>query len=104
MKLDLYTKIILTIIAGCLVWICVKDIAFSNPVHAQQVQRVFITGYNSELNSLGFPVRITRSEGSLSVLVTGIARGKTNYEPFELLPWQPLPVMSVSPTPSPTPK
>jgi len=29
MKRDLYTKVVLTIIAICLVWICIKDITLS---------------------------------------------------------------------------
>jgi hypothetical protein len=29
MKIDRYTKIILTVIAICLIWICIKDISLS---------------------------------------------------------------------------
>ena len=34
MKLDLYTKTLLTIIALCLIWICVKDVQFVSSTHA----------------------------------------------------------------------
>jgi hypothetical protein len=35
MKTDLYTKTVLTVIASCLVWISVKEIAWPQPVAAQ---------------------------------------------------------------------
>ena len=34
MKLDTYTKAVLTIIALCLIWICVKDVNFASTAHA----------------------------------------------------------------------
>lgn len=33
--LDRYTKLILTVIAVCLVWICVRDVRFSSDAYAQ---------------------------------------------------------------------
>jgi len=42
---DRYTKIILTVIAVCLVWICVRDIAIVGPAQASSgVQEVNIVG------------------------------------------------------------
>lgn len=106
MKLDLYIKIIFTIIAGCLVWICVKDINFGNPVHAQQIQRVVIVGFDGGQFSegAGLPVYLKNSSREpLEVQIKGIGRGKSYVSPFNLLPWQPLPLTSVSPIPSPIP-
>lgn len=47
-KIDLYTKFVLTIIAGCLLWICVRD---SEPVVSAQsgTQRVVIAGVDERV-------------------------------------------------------
>src|SRR5262245_19301639 len=37
MKLDTYTKAVLTIIALCLIWISVRDVNFAAPAHANTV-------------------------------------------------------------------
>ena len=43
--IDRYTKAVLTTIAACLVWLCVKDIAVVRPAVAQgPLQRVTIVG------------------------------------------------------------
>ena len=42
--IDRYTKSVLTVIAACLVWLCVKDFAAVRPAIAQVPQRVTITG------------------------------------------------------------
>ena len=43
--LDRYTKAVLTVIATCLVWLCVRDFTPVRPAHAQQrPQPVVITG------------------------------------------------------------
>lgn len=56
MKSDTYLRIVLTIIALCLLWLCVKDLA--TPASAQrEAQRVFITGV--ERGSM-LPVSIAR--------------------------------------------
>lgn len=89
MKPDLYTKVILTVIAVCLVWICIRDVTFSNRAIAQidQVgQRVYITGI---AQGVYFPVAIT-----------SIGRGQLFDIPNS---WQPLPVSLQSPTPTPSP-
>lgn len=47
MKLDLYTKFVLTVIAVCLVWVCLRDVAFVRSAQAappQSTQDVRITG------------------------------------------------------------
>ncbi len=50
MKADMYTKLILTIIAGCLVWICMRDVPFITRAHAQPaVTQVQIVGTLSPL-------------------------------------------------------
>ena len=36
-KVDSYTKAILTVIAACLVWICVRDIPVARMAHAQSI-------------------------------------------------------------------
>ena len=35
MRADWYTKVILTIIAACLVWMCVRDLAITPTTYAQ---------------------------------------------------------------------
>jgi hypothetical protein len=45
MKIDTYTKTVLTIIAICLVWICVRDVP--RPAQANAPQPVIVTGYAS---------------------------------------------------------
>jgi hypothetical protein len=59
MKIDYYTKAILTIIAFCLVWICMRD--FATPVSAQRgaIQRVIIAGIE---NQTTLPVAIAKIE------------------------------------------
>ncbi len=44
MKTDLYTKVVLTVIATTLIWMCVRDIISPPAVHAAQGQEVIITG------------------------------------------------------------
>jgi hypothetical protein len=35
MKIDAYTKIVLTVIAGCLLYMVARDVTFVAPAHAQ---------------------------------------------------------------------
>ena len=56
MKPDAYTKIVLTIIAVCLIWMCVKEINFTPPVQAQAAPQPneivgFQLGWNTQTNS-----------------------------------------------------
>jgi len=44
MKIDVYTKMVLTIIAICLVWICVRDVTISRSAQANAPQPVIVTG------------------------------------------------------------
>jgi hypothetical protein len=44
MKNDVYTKLILTVIAICLVWICLRDISISRSTQANAPQPVIVTG------------------------------------------------------------
>jgi hypothetical protein len=44
MKIDHYTKTVLTIIALCLVWLCVRDSFVTRPVQATATQDVRIVG------------------------------------------------------------
>jgi len=46
MRVDLYTKTVLTVIAVCLVWLCARDLFFPARVHAgaQTTTDVVITG------------------------------------------------------------
>lgn len=47
MLIDRYTKMILTIIAGCLVWLCIRPT--ESTVHAQGYQAVKIVGTAPDL-------------------------------------------------------
>ncbi len=92
MKLDLYSKLVLTVIAGCLLWICIKDAALATPVNAQSVQNVRLVGFDSNQ--------------SLPVTIDGISQGtySVDYAPYTLRrPWSPLPVVQVAPSPMTTP-
>ncbi|MBU3665883.1 MAG: hypothetical protein FGM15_08435 [Chthoniobacterales bacterium] len=40
MNIDAYTKIVLTVIAGCLLWIVARDIVILPPAHAQATATV----------------------------------------------------------------
>ena len=50
MKLDLYAKAVLTVIATCLVWICLRDTNLVRPVHATTAQNaVRIVGIDRDV-------------------------------------------------------
>ncbi len=65
MKLDLYTKFVLTVIAVCLVWVCLRDVALVRSAQAalpQSTQDVRITGIRLsgsyvQINDNYLPVR-----------------------------------------------
>lgn len=44
MKPDLYTKAVLTVIAGALVWLCVRDLPLVRPASAAAGQPVVLVG------------------------------------------------------------
>lgn len=48
MKADLYTRVVLTVIAACLVWLCVGPL-LTAPVEAQSgYERIIIAGWADE--------------------------------------------------------
>lgn len=87
-KIDLYTKVVLTIIALCLVWLCVKDMPVTRTASAQGAQPVTIVGITQGM--------------ILPVGISGIDR-------YPSAPWEPLPVsetqnpLPVSETKNPLP-
>ena len=95
MKLDLYTKLILTVIAGCLLWICIRDANFSSSAHAQNIQQVEIVGWRLPAP---FPVQIN-SVAAMPVRGFGDFGKPLPVEQARL----PLPVIQITPTPTPSP-
>ncbi len=88
-KGDKYLKIILTIIAICLVWICVRDIQFTtNKLYAGNdsagQQGILITGLAPQALSLVEPIGVKVSNEPLQVYVT-------NWREKEILPAQKIP-------------
>jgi len=74
-KNDKYLKIILTIIAICLVWICIRDIQFTpNKLYASNdsagQQGVLISGVAPQALSLVEPIGVKVSNEPLQVYVT----------------------------------
>lgn len=79
MRVDLYTKTVLTVIAGALVWLCFLQM--TPAVHAQNpvaAQRVVITGFESD-SAYGLPVtlvsvaqgrRVTEDQWGRKVVLT----------------------------------
>ncbi len=46
MRIDLYTKVILTVIATCLVYLCVGGLSLSSVAHAQRdTENVIVAGW-----------------------------------------------------------
>jgi hypothetical protein len=48
MRIDLYTKTVLTVIALCLLWLCVNGSPLSTPAYAEQDREVFIAGWRDQ--------------------------------------------------------
>jgi len=44
MQSDRYLRVVLTVIAVCLVWICLRDVAVVKPAHASGTMDVRIVG------------------------------------------------------------
>ena len=83
-KDDKYFKIILTIIAICLVWICIRDIQLTpKKLYASEdgagQQGVLITGLAPQALSLVEPIGVKVSNEPLQVYVT-------NWQKKEALP------------------
>lgn len=74
MRLDTYTKMVLTVIAVCLVWICARDITVTRTVEAQMGSKVILSG----------------ADAPIPVVIQGIKRGKNVVG--QDLPWEKLPV------------
>jgi hypothetical protein len=106
MKVDFYTKTVLTVIAACLVWICVNDVM---PVASAQIQqplpaRVMLVDEKGAplATALGLPVTVTNQtlpvtiNQTVPVAITSIERRG---------PWQPVVVDVLRPPPTlmPTP-
>ena len=72
MKADLYTKTVLTVIALCLLWICVRD--FVHPVAAQGgAQKVVIAGVEGGTPPIPIAIREMKVSGlPLSVSIDGV--------------------------------
>jgi putative hemolysin len=69
MKVDWYTKTVLTVIAGALLYLCVAMTPVGTPISAQpEAQRVVIAGWENE----GRRVNLTSTAG-LPVVDTGAA-------------------------------
>ena len=65
MKPDLYTKVVLTVIAGCLVYLVVQDVTPIKVAHAQSggvvnVNIVKIDGTPVRYSSAALPVKIAK--------------------------------------------
>ena len=110
MKTDLYTRTVLTIIAACLVWLCVNSLTPSASAQAPQtdVQKVMLvdsrglpvigaTGLRVNLGDPAVPVNITTQDRNIPVVIRGIERAGTG-------PWQPIQVdvLKAAPTVMPT--
>lgn len=107
MKSDLYTRTILTLIAVCLVWICLKDLT---PTASAQTGRVppspvvivdergvpLITPQGLHVNIGDQAVPVVVGNKTLSIILTGIERQGS---------WQPIQVdvLRQPPTLMPTP-
>jgi hypothetical protein len=107
MKTDLYTRTILTVIAACLVWLCVNSLTPSALAQAD-VQKVMLVdtrglpvigalGLRVNFGDVAVPVSVA-TEKNIPVVIRGIERTGT-------VPWQPIPVdvLKAVPTSMPTP-
>ena len=93
MKVGLYTKAVLSIIALCLVWICVNGIT---PVTSAQgdVQKVIIAGWDRPIQVVlvgedrrplidGQGLRVNVGDQTVPVAIRAIERGGT-WQPIEV--------------------
>ena len=76
---DRYTKIVLTVIAACLVWLSVRDAAILRTSQAQDVAHVIvdnktpvpvIIGYQGEVNGSPANLVVTEKRGLPVAIVT----------------------------------
>ena len=107
MKIDLYTRTVLTVIAACLVWLCVNAVTPTAAAQAD-VQKVVLVdsrglpvigalGLRVNFGDLAVPVSVAQDK-NVSVVIRGIERAGT-------VPWQPIQVdvLKAAPTSMPTP-
>lgn len=75
MAVDRYTKLVLTVIAACLVWLALGGPSLVKPMSAQQAvtgQSVILTGWvdsNGNLRRISTPPGTGATEGPLPVFV-----------------------------------
>jgi len=94
MKIDLYTKTVLTGILGCLFWLCAVLTPISTPVQAQfGPTSVIIAGYSATGGVQGM---------DRGLPVTVLSGGATASSPALPLPSVPAPVAAIPPAPAPT--
>jgi hypothetical protein len=95
MKVDAYTKIVLSLIAVCLVWLCFKNVTLTESAAAQvrpAPQEVVIVGIRTNTGFLPVGISAIAPGTRLPVVVTGVST------PDQVLPvkiWgatQPVPV------------
>lgn len=76
---DRYTKIVLTVIAACLIWLSVRDAAILRSSQAQDVAHVIvdnmtpvpvIIGYQGEVNGSSVNLVVTEKRGLPVAIVT----------------------------------
>jgi hypothetical protein len=104
MKTDLYTKTLLTVIAGCLLWLCVNGAIPTASAQAQQpppAHVVLVDQNNVPITALPVAVMnqslpVTMATSPVPVMITAIERVGT---------WTPVPVDVIRPAPTlqPTP-
>ena len=107
MKTDLYTRTVLTVIAACLVWLCVNSLTPTASAQAD-VQKVMLvdsrglpvigaTGLRVNFGDLPVPVNVA-TDKNIPVVIRGIERAGA-------VPWQPIQVdvLKAAPTSMPTP-
>ena len=88
MKTDTYTKIVLTVIAGMLLWLCVQNTVHPQAVSAQGPQKVIIAGIE-----LGYGP-------SIPVWINGGSSSVVAATPFNPLPVKIVNLNSINPATS----
>lgn len=75
MKVDTYTRIVLTVIAICLTWICLRNISLSETVYAQAPprQEVIIAGVKTRDGLLPVNISSTSANAKLAVTISDVA-------------------------------
>jgi hypothetical protein len=89
MKIDLYTKIVLSVIAAALVTLCVRSLQEPAQVLAQSPTRVVIAGIDGQSQQLqrGLPVYLYASnpQQPLSVNLSQVAGGQMQSVPVTVV-------------------